>query len=56
MSTIPPSTNWLNNMNTLTCGTCHHEWIQPSPSGRCPKCHSTTTTLVQSRVNALPRV
>lgn len=50
------NTSWLNNMNTLACATCGHEWIQPSPTGNCPKCRSASTSIVLSRVNALPRV
>lgn len=47
---------WLNDMNTLECSACGHEWIQPAKVGRCPKCHSMSTSVVQERVNVLPRV
>ena len=50
------STNWLNQMNTLRCEACQHEWIQPALVGKCPKCHSEKTKVIEQRVNALPRV
>jgi Zn finger protein HypA/HybF involved in hydrogenase expression len=25
------------------CTACMYEWIQPSPAGACPKCHSQQT-------------
>jgi len=50
------NTSWLNNMNTLLCLKCKHEWIQPAKAGRCPKCHSDKTELVLQRVNELPRI
>jgi Zn finger protein HypA/HybF involved in hydrogenase expression len=50
------NTSWLNNMNTLECLACKHEWTQPADKGKCPKCYSNRTQLVLSRVNVLPRV
>gem|GEM_PF-3605593 len=50
------NTNWLNNMKTLACLNCKHEWIQPSKVGKCPKCHSERTKLILERINELPRV
>lgn len=50
------NTSWLNNMTTLVCSACGHEWVQPSTTGNCPKCHSGSTAAVLSRVNHLPRV
>ena len=54
--TVADASSFLNQMKTLVREACQYEWVQPSPTGRCPHCHSGKTKVVLERVNVLPRV
>jgi Zn finger protein HypA/HybF involved in hydrogenase expression len=49
-------TSWLNQMISMFCHDCKHEWVQPGKTGKCPKCHSANTFVIAERMNELKRV
>lgn len=38
------------------CAACGHEWVQPSATGACPRCHAEQAKNLDTRINALRRV
>jgi Zn finger protein HypA/HybF involved in hydrogenase expression len=50
--------NPLRRLVTRVCqnAECKHRWIQPSRTGRCPKCHSENVINEGERINALERL
>ena len=38
------------------CQDCRHEWMQPAPTGRCPRCRGDNVTNERVRVCGLKRL
>lgn len=47
--------NPMRVLSQLHCEDCGHDWQQPKPEGRCPRCHGERTTCYDAQVCVLDR-